>query len=485
MLDAWGNFTRLVGACLLEKPDLADRVDLEDLAPGPSRDLASLIRDLHAQGRAADTAGLLASGVDLARIGGTDFILDLAEDPHHLASSFSRYLVECRRHAIETQIGEELGAARGPDFAHIRLLAERGLNSAEAGASDPFIDWGEFWTRDRGEPEWVVDPILARGRGHSIYAPHKAGKSLFSLWVALQAVDAGHVVVYLDWEQSEDDLLERLEAMGCTAETDLSLLRYDLIPNLPPLDTVSGGKALAARVDAEMTADPDRHVVVVIDTISRATVGEENSNDTIQAFYRHTGLELKRRRITWLRLDHEGKDPGKGPRGGSAKGDDVDVQWRLHQTEGGLELRRTLARMAWIPERVRLNKEETPHLTYTPTQESWPAGTVETAEILGQLGVPLEAPTRFAAAALKDAGMPRRRAVIVAAVKWRKQVGNPSGNRRTPESGNHSGCHPADMNPHAEGTDPGTTRNPASGQKEAVGSLYRGTTPGARPGGAR
>ena len=92
------------------------------------------------------------------------------------------------------------------------------------------------------------------GRGHAMYAIHKTGKSLISLWCAVEMVKAGHVVIYLDYEMTEEDVHERLSDMGYGPDTDLRRLRYALLPSLPPLDRGEGGQALAAIVNAVMAA---------------------------------------------------------------------------------------------------------------------------------------------------------------------------------------------------------------------------------------
>lgn len=299
---------------------------------------------------------------------------------------------------------------------------EGGVAAFPEDERSPYIDWAAFWDKEREPEEWLIDRILARGRGHAFYAKHKVGKSLLMLWCALELVRAGIVVLYLDYEMGEADLEERLEAMGCGPETDLSLLRYALLPSLDPLDTADGGAALCAMVDAEIAAHPERHVAVVIDTVSRAVKGEENSNDTIRDFYRHTGLGLKQRGVTWARLDHAGKDAEKGQRGGSAKGDDVDVVWRLAPTEGGVELQRDAARMGWVPERVALRLEEEPALRYVSEfgGGAWPMGTLDAAQRMDELGLALDVSRRVAAAALREAGWTGRNEIITHANRYRR-----------------------------------------------------------------
>ena len=80
-------------------------------------------------------------------------------------------------------------------------------------------------------------------------------------------------------------------------------------------------------------------------------------------FYRHTGLALKARGITYLRTDHSGKDVAKGMRGSSAKNDDVDLVWQLTRTNtkngDGVRLSRTHSRVPWIPQELTVAQIKT------------------------------------------------------------------------------------------------------------------------------
>ena len=110
-------------------------------------------------------------------------------------------------------------------------------------------DWAQFWTRDWLEVDWLYEDVLARGRGHAIWAKHGQQKSLFMLWVATELTRAGHVVVYLDWEMSESDLFERLSDMGFGPHSDLKRLVYINHVELPSLDTPDGGSELGIWLD--------------------------------------------------------------------------------------------------------------------------------------------------------------------------------------------------------------------------------------------
>lgn len=284
-----------------------------------------------------------------------------------------------------------------------------------------FVDWAHLWTRDRSEADYLLDEVIVRGRGHTIYATHKAGKSLFTLWACTQIIrrHPDVVVIYLDYEMTEDDLQERLEDMGHGPDSDLDRLRYWLLPTLPPLNTSHGADALLDIVRAVSTDHPEHHIAVIIDTTSRAVSGEENDSGPYRDFYRLTGLRLKQLGVTWIRLDHEGKDPTKEQRGSSAKGDDIDIAWRLAATDEGIALTRKLSRLSWVPDKVAYTVGSEP-LRYVRSGRGWIAGTGACAKVLDRLDVALDAKVNDAVRALRQAKEGRRRQVVADALRWRR-----------------------------------------------------------------
>lgn len=282
-----------------------------------------------------------------------------------------------------------------------------------------FINWNDFWAEDTTDEEWLVDQVFAKGRGHALYAQAKQGKSLFVLHAAARlATTNPHVdVIYLDYEMTRSDVRDRLEDMGYGPTNDLSRLHYALLPAIPPLDTLEGANALLELVAGVQR--PDCDLFIVIDTTGRAVIGEENSNDTIRGFYRWTGSALKRLQVTWVRLDHAGKDATKGQRGGSAKNDDVDVVWKLQAGDNGaITLHREAARMSWVTDKVTFTRHDAP-LRYTPGPEMWPAGTKDIADQLDQLGLPPDISRNKAREAINQAGVKASNDVLGAAVRWR------------------------------------------------------------------
>lgn len=285
------------------------------------------------------------------------------------------------------------------------------------------VDWAALYGRTV-DVEWLVDDVWPVGRQLHVFAARKTGKSLVMLWIAANLA-AGRDpftarqrepirVVYLDYEMTEDDLLERVEQMGFTPG-DLTGLRYYLWPAIAPLDTPQGGRTLLDIVKRDVAQ------AVVLDTVARVVEGEENRNDTFRALYRNTGIHLKAEGVALARLDHEGHEGGRS-RGASAKADDVDVVWQLRPTDGGLEFVKKAARMSWIPERVEIVRSDDP-LGFRRTSGSWPAGTREKAEELDQITAPIELTKREARRLLIEAGRtPGRDLVLVKAIAYRKQT---------------------------------------------------------------
>lgn len=339
-----------------------------------------------------------------------------------------------------------------------------------------FIDWSTFWSEDDDEQEWVWRNVLAKGRGHAIYAVHKGGKSLLALYMAADMATSGFSCLYLDYEMTKSDVRERLRDMGYGPESDLSHLYYALLPTLPALDSEEGGVALAQIVDRIAAADPGRHLVTVIDTISRAVWGEENSADTWRLFYVHTGLRLKQRGVTWLRLDHGGKDSAKGQRGSSGKGDDVDVVWKLTPTENGITLHRELARMSWVPETVALLQEDFP-LCYLPAKFDWPEGTAVLANIMDRLGLPLDVNRRVAGAELRKIDEGRRHEVVSAALKFRRERAESRLGTTLGDHGDHpsgpNGARAGDQAVFSLGTSAGTTGDQGARVLGTAGSSFK------------
>ena len=199
-----------------------------------------------------------------------------------------------------------------------------------------FIDWEALWNEPPYDLSYLAWPLIPTGHLCALNGLAKVGKSLLALEAAA-CIASGRdflgcptqqgTVVYLDFENSpRRHVLPRLQAMGFAPE-ELSELRFASYPfSLNPLDDYG------AESKIQELLDKHNPVLVVVDTISRAVQGEENSNDTWNNLYKCTEQVLKQRDVAWLRLDHLGHDTKKAVRGGSAKSGTVDVTWTLEET---------------------------------------------------------------------------------------------------------------------------------------------------------
>ena len=233
----------------------------------------------------------------------------------------------------------------------------------------PRLDWHVLWADDTDE-EWIHYPLLPARRSVVIYSPPKVGKSLLVLELAVGVSRGGHFlghrverryrVLYIDFENDpRGDVRSRLQAMGYGPD-DLDYLDYLSFPTMAGLDTERGALELLEAVHAYGSE------IVIIDTVSRAVTGEENSNDTWLGLYRRTGLRLKQAGVAMLRLDHTGKDEAKGQRGGSAKSGDVDAIWKLSRlSDDQFKLECTEARVMFDTKQLRITRHSSPRLHHT------------------------------------------------------------------------------------------------------------------------
>jgi hypothetical protein len=316
------------------------------------------------------------------------------------------------------------GRSGAPDEAEDDLPNEPDVNPYDETLLKMLVDWPEFWARDQSEADWIAEPVIPAGRSISIYAPGGTGKSLFTLSLVAAVATGGagldgrpmkaRRVLYIDYEMTQEDLFERLSAMGYDQTCDLSNLHYASLPSLPAADAPEGGKAIARMaqlVDAEL---------VILDTFSRAVAGDENDADTVRSFYRWTGLHLKAEGRAFIRIDHAGKDIERGQRGTSAKNDDVDIVWQMIKADAsGFKLTAKKRRMGWVPEVVELQQFDEPTLHYRIVEGLAPSGTDKVVRDLDELGVPAFASARQASKLLKDGGRGARDQLVRAAQKKR------------------------------------------------------------------
>ncbi|MGO9964461.1 MAG: AAA family ATPase [Acidimicrobiales bacterium] len=294
------------------------------------------------------------------------------------------------------------------------------------------IDWPTFWTEDFPDEDWVLEPLVPVGGQVSLFSQAKAGKSLLVLEMVAAAVTGRSVLgqratepiraMYVDQEMTRRELRDRLESFGYGPQDDLGGLVYYQLQRYPPLDTPEGGDAILADAEAHGVD------IVVLDTACRVVDGEEDRADTWQAFYRNTGLALKNAGIALLRLDHAGKDKGKGARGSSAKNDDVDGVFLLEVVAEDKAEGTATIRLSNTHRRGELLHDLTVHRTRTEdgltahvlAETGYVGGVAGVAAEMDRLGVPVAVGVREGERLFKAAGGTGRLTTIRDAIKYRK-----------------------------------------------------------------
>lgn len=188
--------------------------------------------------------------------------------------------------------------------------------------------------------EWIIENVIEKKQRVSVTAPAGAMKSLVLLNLAitlgLGLETLGNTpkepvtVMYLDYENGADDILDRVESMGFTAEQlDSPDCKLHIIhmPDYGWLDKAAGGLKLTAHAKA-IGAE-----LVIIDTLSKVTQGEENANETYRDVMIYTSNVLQDEGISILFLDHTGH-AGNRARGASAKPQNVDVSFVVTRGKG-------------------------------------------------------------------------------------------------------------------------------------------------------
>jgi len=303
-------------------------------------------------------------------------------------------------------------------------------NRAAPRARNEPIDWSTFWQEER-PVTWQVRDICEPGQSIAIYSKAGQGKSFLSLEIATGLATGAELlgsgrgeklrVLYLDAENSPEDLKGRLQAYGYGAADDLSRLTYIPYPSLPPLDTEQGGKELWA------LCEQHRPHVVVFDTLTRYLAGRENDSDTYLAAYRHSFMRLKQADISQIRLDHMGKNAEQGQRGSSAKDADVDAVFRL-SVEGRLvKLTREKSRTGRGPERIEYIRDGSPvrHVPQEPRMFLIADKVAECVKALDDLAVGLDVGRPTVIRLLSEAGYRYRAETVSEAIKLRRQDPKP------------------------------------------------------------
>lgn len=188
-------------------------------------------------------------------------------------------------------------------------------------------------------PEWLIKGLFPTGGFVVLYGPSGHGKSFVALdwayhiatdrnWQGL-SVNTGPVIYVA--AEGRGGLSQRIEAWQNKYRT----LGAPVYFSLEPLDILGNGPEELLSVCSPFAFDPDEPPdelfprLIVIDTLARCFLGDENEAEAMARFV--SGIDDLRLGLgaTVLIIHHEGKDRGRGERGSSALRGAADTMIRM------------------------------------------------------------------------------------------------------------------------------------------------------------
>lgn len=238
-------------------------------------------------------------------------------------------LARCRR-ALELAVRQQQAASEG-DLARVREIAEQllSIDQERDGFELQSLDIGALLRDGVPETEFLSEPYVPAARRIWVFGPAESAKSMWAMHQAALITRSGRVVMFVSEENPTDEDLRRLVRMGF----DLEYLRFYKETGMDLLQP-DHTRALIT------TAESEKAVLVVLDTISAVWRGEEIDNSPVIALDRDVLKPLMDSGVSVLVLDHTGHPqlfvPRKGAsagRGASSKGQKADVVPEFKPTE--------------------------------------------------------------------------------------------------------------------------------------------------------
>ena len=185
-----------------------------------------------------------------------------------------------------------------------------------------------LFARDDGQP------ILYAGKAHAFNGESESGKSWAALLACVQTINAGHHVLYIDFEDTAPTVVHRLRLLG--ADPQVIVDRFSYIAPHDPLwvrdKITAGGLDLAALLEGR------HYTLAIIDGVTEAMTMhglDINSNNDVATFYRILPRRLKQEGMATAQIDHIPKNRetrGRGGIGGQHKLAGIDVSFVFEVT---------------------------------------------------------------------------------------------------------------------------------------------------------
>jgi hypothetical protein len=150
--------------------------------------------------------------------------------------------------------------------------------------------------------------LLFKGMSHSVSGEGGKGKSIFAMKTAFDYAEAGHRILYLDYEKSWASFVNRARMLGVSSEAADNIAYWG-----------RPGKMMGRKLRRLLRFCLKYGIeLVVIDSMSRSMTSchagwSENSNDDAREWYEFCIAPMVAAGLTTLTIDHVGRPRDDGP----------------------------------------------------------------------------------------------------------------------------------------------------------------------------
>jgi len=188
-------------------------------------------------------------------------------------------------------------------------------------------DWIDDAWGDMKPNDWLVDGIVERDSTMVLFGEPGHGKSFIAISIAI-AVATGITWFGSDVEQGAVFYMAGEGLNGILRRIKAFEIVHKMSTSGAPLAITNGGTALTDKLVAKEVAAVFRKMskergvtpaLIIVDTLARHYLGDENSSEAMGAFIANLDQELRREwKCAVLIVHHAGKDATRGMRGSSA-----------------------------------------------------------------------------------------------------------------------------------------------------------------------
>jgi hypothetical protein len=218
------------------------------------------------------------------------------------------------------------------------------------------VPLGELSKKGIDPYEMLVEDMLVKGFRHQIYSRGGSGKTFTALYAAKEVIQRGEVVIYLDLENGQRIMVERLiKVFKVDPDKVDEYFHYYPAPDL--IISKAASEAFLKEIEKLESA-----LLIFDASIDFTTYAGLNDNlpTDVATWFIHYVRPLHKQGITVLILDHTNRTDASDARGAGQKRNAVDVQWYLklekefdRDTVGEIVLINKKDRQSWLPKEVR------------------------------------------------------------------------------------------------------------------------------------